>query len=96
MTLQITGQAVVLKSYTRVPMRDSFGDVTAYINPRYVDYRPIGGFRVARAKIMAAEIGGEAIRIEKQNGPHYIVRKYFTDAKKKKGTSTDKLYHAII
>lgn len=63
--LKIIGPAAQLQHYTNVPMHDGYGPVTAFIHKSYVDYVPVDGrvndgdSRLTRAKIIAAETGGE-------------------------------------
>lgn len=62
--LKITGGVVVKQQYDRVPMADELGPVSAFVTPKQVIYRPLGGSvkeREARAKMIAVQVGGEAI-----------------------------------
>lgn len=62
--LSIIGPAVQKKQYTRIPMTDGLGDVSAYVNPTYVDYRVKGGTddeRLTRTRLIAAELGGTLV-----------------------------------
>lgn len=65
--LKITGCPVVKKHYTRVPMSDGFGPVSAVAKWNRVSYRPKGGTweeRKARATLLAREVGGVVEELE--------------------------------
>lgn len=72
--LRITGRPVKKQQYTRIPMTDGAGKVSAFVHDSRINYRPLGGTndeRYARAQIIASEVDGELFSHPKEND--YIV-----------------------
>jgi hypothetical protein len=73
--LTICGDAVVKQQYTRIPMTDGIGAVTAILRPSQVMYRPLYGTeesRRVRADLIRAEIGGEVVLFSEYGSNPYV------------------------
>jgi hypothetical protein len=78
--LHIVGSPKVRQKYTRLPMHDGIGKVTAYLHWNRVTYRPIGGSeeaRLIRATLIAAQTGGVLGTRVKRTTTSYTVTVHF-------------------
>jgi hypothetical protein len=70
--LMIVGPVAHKKQYDRIPMHDGIGAVSAFVHSTFIEYRCKGGTKAerhARAKMIAAEIGGQ-VSTSRNGGYH--------------------------